>query len=127
MYVPARTRYSPLGLGDTDELMSALDLPQVFEFIGEMPTRGNFILDLHTALAGQPQGYDEQGQNFAALSRRDAGQYPTLSQVTCRIYANQPSVPKRRASLLVQAKFDSPLALHGRLSKQTARRQQSQD
>jgi hypothetical protein len=33
--VPARTRYSPLGRGVTDELMAALYLPQVFEFIGD--------------------------------------------------------------------------------------------
>jgi RimJ/RimL family protein N-acetyltransferase len=65
MNLPARTRYSPLCLGDTDELMAALYLPQVFEFIGEMPTRDDFILDLHTGLAGPPPGVDEQWHHFA--------------------------------------------------------------
>lgn len=84
--------YSPLCVGDTEEVIAALYQPQVFEFIGGLPSREDFILDLHTSMAGPPpERLDEQWHHFAVrlantgplIGRLEATLHNGLAEVGC--------------------------------------------
>ncbi len=52
--MPSRTEYTPLTVTEIEELVPVLHSADVFEFIGGMPPRSDFILGLQRALMGPP-------------------------------------------------------------------------
>ena len=52
--------YSPLVESDIDELAIALHSEAVYQYIGGMPSRADFVLWLHRSLAGPPKDANDE-------------------------------------------------------------------
>lgn len=62
----AKVCYSPLTASDIEELVPVLHNEEVFAFIGGMPSRNDFTLGLHRAIAGPPKNsVNEHWINYA--------------------------------------------------------------
>ncbi|MEN3111261.1 GNAT family N-acetyltransferase [Uliginosibacterium paludis] len=61
----SRTTFLPLCEADTEALLPVLYQEAVFEFIGGLPAKDAFLLDLQRAIEGPPPGLDEQWRHYA--------------------------------------------------------------
>lgn len=60
MASPVRTRYAPLTEQDIEDLVPVLHHAPVFEFIGGLPTRDEFVIGLRRAIAGPPATHADE-------------------------------------------------------------------